>query len=66
MTSHSISDSGDGSTPDETEVWPRFAVDFTYQGKTYALDLYAPDATHAEAMVDAIKETAQYKGKFNT
>lgn len=54
----------DGATLDGEDQWPLFFLRFTYEGKTYDLDFFAPSQYHAERMVDAIKGTAQYEGKL--
>ena len=55
----------DGTSLDGEDKWTRFFLTFEYEGREYALDFFAPNLSHAEKMVEALKDTAQYKGYFD-
>lgn len=54
----------DGTSLDGEGQWPLFFLSFEYEGRKYALDFFAPNQSHAENMVEALKDTAQYTGKL--
>jgi len=54
----------DGVTLDGEDQWPLFFLSFEYEGRKYALDFFAPNQSHAEKMVDAMKSTATFSGKL--